>query len=589
MLWYFIMSETVPCETRTSSTSSTNSITLLSKTSQKTRSSTCIIFRSVTHVHSEMTYEVCRTPCWLNKLYPFVKKELFHHSASETSQTTSRTKLLQKIVLSWFIGYKYKISLVRVVDNASGISFQLNDGARMSFWKKINIVVRDIDNFLKAQPDPEPDYKIITTFPGSTILIQCIPNCQPKRLYSITRNPGYTNLALFVQKNTCIDACKWARQVVIIEWLRCYNRSIRYECGAEPLSLLTAVQLIESSLQNSIIRTNNALDTASTCSTLRTQSEGARRKSRVMFTCRTRSTCAKIAKLVSSASRSRVKIEYTSDTHRHFPGQSPKLKRLPRLMFRICDNDVVDPWLIRTRTATVCELEGVHSALVHLNILSPRDQWETWIDNFKQDRDCDPAFMCLLVIIMSSSTADNQLAHIVPRLFSSGLTSPTAVIEVVEQYGLNCFCSLFSESGRYYQNAERVLNAADYFVQRHKGRIPSTISVHELCTLFGVGYKTANIVVTTAFRRVDGIPSDIHVIRWSSLLGWCPTNADGLQCSKLLECWLPKSKWESINPLFGAFGQLLVSEHRRQVLQISRQHPSLLIRNLFRKAAELYK
>jgi endonuclease-3 len=190
---------------------------------------------------------------------------------------------------------------------------------------------------------------------------------------------------------------------------------------------------------------------------------------------------------------------------------------------------------------------------------------------------------------MSSSTADDQLAHIVPRLFSCGLTSAIAVNDVVQQYGLNTLCSLLSETGRFYQNAERIINAADYFIQQHNGRIPTTISVNELCTLFGVGYKTANIVVTTAFGRVDGIPSDIHVIRWSNLLGWCPPNTDGLQCSKCIEGWLPKSKWDSINPVFGAFGQLLISEKRNDLLLIASQYPSEAIRKLFRKAANVYK
>jgi endonuclease-3 len=290
-----------------------------------------------------------------------------------------------------------------------------------------------------------------------------------------------------------------------------------------------------------------------------------------------------------------MKIKYTFDKGHDFIGQPPKLKRLHRLMYDGGGGGggggdcCVDQQLVQVRTNVVLELEGLHSALVHLGILSPRDQWEDWIDNFKSELGCDPAFMCLLIILMSSSTADNQLAHIIPRLFSSGLTSSSAVIEVAQQYGLDTFCALLSESGRFYQNAERILNAADYFVQRHGGRIPSDITILELCTLFGVGYKTANIVVTTAFRRVDGIPSDIHVIRWSSMLGWCESKSDGLKCSKLIEAWLPRSKWESINPIFGSFGQLLVSNQRDSLLSVARQHPSPRIRQLFRKAAQIYK
>jgi endonuclease III len=552
----------------------------------------------------------------VNNLYPFVKKELGHHPLKGISQQSDRKKLIQQIVLSWFVRYKYKISLIWVVDNATDISLQPND-TQMFFREKIDILVEDIDTLLQGADGVEvlaPDYGIIRTFPGHTILIQCAPpEHQPKRAsYSIANNMGYTSLLCFVQKNTCSNATKWARQIVIVEWLRCYNSSIRYEGGAEPLPLLTAVQLLESSFQivtkntskntavldarfdsnDSNIHVNvRQLTTSSATSSVHSKVIAKRnRKGGVIFLRRTRSNCAQIANLLSSASKSKLKIEYHSDNRRHVLGQPPKLKPLDPLMFRKHgDGNEIDPMLIRKRIVVMDDLVSLHSGLVHLNILSPRDRWEEWIENFKHDKDCDPAFMCLLIIIMSSSTADDQLAHIVPRLFSCGLTSAIAVNDVVQQYGLNTLCSLLSETGRFYQNAERIINAADYFIQQHNGRIPTTISVNELCTLFGVGYKTANIVVTTAFGRVDGIPSDIHVIRWSNLLGWCPPNADGLQCSKCIEGWLPKSKWDSINPVFGAFGQLLISEKRNDLLLIASQYPSEAIRKLFRKAANVYK
>jgi endonuclease III len=247
----------------------------------------------------------------------------------------------------------------------------------------------------------------------------------------------------------------------------------------------------------------------------------------------------------------------------------------------------LDPFLIKQRLNILLQLESIHAALVHLDILSPRDKWEEWIDNFQDDRDCDPAFMCLIVIIMSSSTADNQLAEIVPRIFLSGLTSAHAVLDIAQQYGLDSLCSLLSDAGRFYQNTERILNAADYFMQRHDGKIPSSISVQELSSLYGVGYKTANIVITKAFRRVEGIPSDIHVIRWSSVLGWCSSNIDGFHCSKQLENWLPQSKWESVNPVFGAFGQLITSSRRSVLLELASQH-SLFVREIFERALKVY-
>ena len=93
-----------------------------------------------------------------------------------------------------------------------------------------------------------------------------------------------------------------------------------------------------------------------------------------------------------------------------------------------------------------------------------------------------------------------------------GLTNATNIIEICTIYGVHCLCSIFSEAGHFYQTVKWIINAADYFIAHHNGQVPSNVTVQELSTLHGVGYRTANIIITTAFDRVDGIPSDIHVL-----------------------------------------------------------------------------
>jgi endonuclease-3 len=248
--------------------------------------------------------------------------------------------------------------------------------------------------------------------------------------------------------------------------------------------------------------------------------------------------------------------------------------------------DNVDNETRRKRLEVLEELESVHHILLQMRILAPRDTWEDWISSFSNQPGSDSAFMCLIVILMSSSTSDFQLGEIIPRLFVAGLTSARGFVEVVQKYGPDSVCCLMSESGRYYQNVERIINAASYFVERHGGRIPATITTNELCTLLGVGYKTANIVITTCFGRVEGIPSDIHVLRWAKALGWSsctPSWKDGFHCSKEMECWLPKDKWIIINPLFGVFGQLL-----RILMEIVKEHCSPKVRLLFYNGCKEY-
>lgn len=539
---------------------------------------------------------------------------------------------IEMIVCSWLIRYKHPICLVRLNHETQVPRLISSVFTTQTMAKLIHVLANDLNCVLDEVPYDD-EYKVIREYSGNSILIQDEPDKENR--YVVVRNVGYILLKQFLYDNTggrSATSDRWARQVVICEWFRRFNCAVRYEHGAKPMSLDSAVNVLEFLLRREDLkRTTTKRTTQSTATpnptqtqsiesqptatnTTRTPTEIQSKENQPAATaivkvamkkvvpspvvrtqCQTRATYAKMTELINSGSHSKRNIQYTADKRRHFVGETPKLKRLHGLMFifsratAALGDHGLDEETIEKRLFMMRDLESIHSALIHLQILSPRDQWEDWIDNFMDEPGCDRAFMCLLVIIMSSSTADVQLANIVPRLFSSGLTSAIAVVQVAQQYGLNTFCSLFSEGGRYYQNAERILNAADYFVQKHGGRVPTNISVLELCTLFGVGYKTANIVVTTAFRRIDGIPSDIHVIRWSSMLGWCPPTADGLRCSKMLEAWLPHSVWESINPVFGAFGQLLVSEQREQLLHVSQQHSSPVVRKLFRKAAFLYK
>ena len=263
----------------------------------------------------------------------------------------------------------------------------------------------------------------------------------------------------------------------------------------------------------------------------------------------TRYRNAIISQFLQSTSHSKEEIQYPD--RRHQPGDPPNLTTPARCSLRITP---VEETVRQQRISELSQMMSFHAELKEKGIFAPRDKWTAWLQ-FTDDPTADRPFMILITICMSSSTSDSQLSSIIPRLFACGLTSANAVIDIAQQFGMNAFCSLLSESGLYYNNTERIVNAADYFCQYHGGKIPEDITIYELTKLHGIGYKTACIVIEEAFHRVDGIPADIHVIRWADHLSWTPTGIVGIACSKVLESWLPQDKWYAINPLFGAFGQ----------------------------------
>ena len=282
---------------------------------------------------------------------------------------------------------------------------------------------------------------------------------------------------------------------------------------------------------------------------------------------KTRRQCALMASMLIQQSKSKNPIMYNNPNNkkqRHMPGTDPKTKR-PQVMRRPLPRKPMQ-CVVASRLQLFQDLEVLHNKMKNANVRAPRDDWEQWIDgHLSNDHDSDRAFMCLLVILMSSSTTDRQLADVVPRLFMLGLTSAKATIEIAKRYGMDAFTSIISGSGRYYDNAERIVNAADYFIKYHHGRIPPTISLNELQCIHGIGHKTASIVLTFAFNRHEGIPSDVHVMRCCKVLNWIPVSVtDGLESSMILQSWMPQQYWHIVNPLFGAFGQLLSTKEDSQ-------------------------
>ena len=282
----------------------------------------------------------------------------------------------------------------------------------------------------------------------------------------------------------------------------------------------------------------------------------------------TRARNQEMSKFLKSLSRSKKTIQYcTKEKRRIMPHDPPMLKK-------VFDKPPYLPIFCPIQTLIwkfdLIALLSVHEKAKSMGIISPRDNWEEWIDASirKDDRQADRAFMFLMTICMSSSTSDSQLSRVMPRIFSFGITSSRAVIDASDQFGPDAICSMFSEPGRYYQNTERIINAANYFMKHYGGRIPSNITIEELSTLTGIGYKTAAIIVESSFGRSDGIPSDIHVIRWTQFLGWVPKDTGGYLTSKYLESWVHPTDWSSINPMFGSLSQSAVSENRHKLQSI---------------------
>src|SRR5262249_55741726 len=105
----------------------------------------------------------------------------------------------------------------------------------------------------------------------------------------------------------------------------------------------------------------------------------------------------------------------------------------------------------------------------------------------------------------------------------------------------------------YRTKARTIHSICNELLTRYAGEVPS--SLDSLLTLPGVGRKTANIVVTLAFRK-PGIAVDTHVRRISNRLGYVPTRTSD-ETEMALRRKLPKRYWIVFNDLLVAYGQNL--------------------------------
>ena len=171
-------------------------------------------------------------------------------------------------------------------------------------------------------------------------------------------------------------------------------------------------------------------------------------------------------------------------------------------------------------------------------------QWEEPIVGHYRS---DP-FSTLISCLLSLRTKDETTRGASQRLFRLART-PATMLTLTPR----TIESAIYPVGFYHTKAKTVLSVCRTLRDRHDGKVPSDLD--ELLAIKGVGRKTANLVVTLAFRR-DGICVDTHVHRISNRWGYVRTKTPE-QTEMALRRILPRRHWQRYNDLLVTFGQNL--------------------------------
>ncbi len=155
-------------------------------------------------------------------------------------------------------------------------------------------------------------------------------------------------------------------------------------------------------------------------------------------------------------------------------------------------------------------------------------------------------FELLVATMLSAQCTDKQVNSVTKQLFKN-LKTPydfaNASNKTIEE--------LIRPTGFFRNKAKNIKTSSRILIEKYKGNVPD--SLDELIKLPGIGRKTANVVLGSAFG-IPGIAVDTHVARISKRLG-LTENTDPVKIEFDLMKIIPKNDWSDFSLQLIYFGR----------------------------------
>ena len=146
----------------------------------------------------------------------------------------------------------------------------------------------------------------------------------------------------------------------------------------------------------------------------------------------------------------------------------------------------------------------------------------------------DP-FQLVVATILSAQCTDERVNAVTPGLFARYQTP--ADFAAAKPADIE---RTIRSTGFFRAKTRHIIGAARGIVEHHDGKVPRTLD--ELTRLPGVGRKTANVVLGTAFGLAEGVVVDTHVRRLSRRMH-LTRHTDPARIEADLMALLPRSQW----------------------------------------------
>ncbi|WGE60111.1 endonuclease III [Actinobacillus equuli] len=123
-------------------------------------------------------------------------------------------------------------------------------------------------------------------------------------------------------------------------------------------------------------------------------------------------------------------------------------------------------------------------------------------------------FELLIAVILSAQATDKGVNKATDKLFPVANT-PQAILDL----GVDGLKEYIKTIGLFNSKAENIIKTCRDLIEKHHGEVPENREALE--ALAGVGRKTANVVLNTAFGHPT-IAVDTHIFRVSNRTGFAP-------------------------------------------------------------------
>jgi endonuclease-3 len=179
----------------------------------------------------------------------------------------------------------------------------------------------------------------------------------------------------------------------------------------------------------------------------------------------------------------------------------------------------------------------------------------------------------LIATILSAQCTDKQVNAVTKKLFGKYRTAQDFIAISQEELEKEIY-----STGFYRNKAKNIIGACKIIVNEYNSKVPDTME--DLLKLPGVARKTANIVLSGAFGKIEGMAVDTHVKRLSGRLG-LTAHTDPEKIEKDLMKIIPKNDWDIFS--------LLLINHGRKVCAARKPLCEVCILNKLCPSAFVFK